>query len=98
MQRSTHFVVAFVLSVIAANAGEVFIEAENFQSSGGWSVINGAAAKSASGLAMLNGATGDAKGTATTNVVPCPHAGSGLAAFCLRSICFFQFPKWIDSM
>lgn len=68
MQRSTHFVVAFVLSVIAANAGEVFIEAENFQSSGGWSVINGAAAKSASGLAMLNGATGDAKGTATTNV------------------------------
>ena len=52
----------------AAHAGEVFVEAEAFHTDGGWSVVSGPTAKSASGLAMLSGATGKTDGTATTTV------------------------------
>ncbi|MEO6741687.1 MAG: beta-galactosidase trimerization domain-containing protein, partial [Chthoniobacteraceae bacterium] len=51
-----------------SQAGEVFIEAESFKSFGGWEVASGPVAKSASGLAMLNGAGGKADGIATTTV------------------------------
>src|SRR5262245_59124737 len=43
----------------AAFASEVFIEAESFTSSGGWSAIDsGSAARAASGVAVLDGAHG----------------------------------------
>ena len=51
-----------------APAGEVFIEAETFKASGGWSIIDGVAGKTASGLAMLGGAGGAKDGIATTTV------------------------------
>jgi hypothetical protein len=55
----------FVLAAVA-QGGEYFIEAESFQSDGGWSVTNNA--KRASNLAMLGGATGKKDGVATTVV------------------------------
>ena len=51
-----------------AVAGEVFLEAENFESSGGWTNVDGPAAKQASGLALLGGASGAQDGTATASV------------------------------
>src|SRR3954464_9418438 len=58
----------------AARAGEVFVEAESFTTSGGWAVVDGPAAKQASGLAMLGGA-GGAAGGAATKVVTIKDAG-----------------------
>ncbi len=51
-----------------ARAGEVFIEAESFKSSGGWVVESGPSAKQASGVATLNGSGGAKDGVATTTV------------------------------
>ncbi|MCP5539325.1 MAG: beta-galactosidase trimerization domain-containing protein, partial [Akkermansiaceae bacterium] len=56
------------MGAVTARAGEVFLEAEAFQSSGGWSKVEGAGAKQASGLALLGGASGAATGTAETTV------------------------------
>ena len=58
---------ALLLSTIVS-AGEVFIEAESFKTTGGWTIIEGAEAKAASGLAMLGGAGGAKNGFATTTV------------------------------
>jgi hypothetical protein len=52
----------------SATAGEYFIEAESFTANSGWSVVEDAAAREASGLRMLSGASGDAKGTASTTL------------------------------
>jgi hypothetical protein len=52
----------------SARAGEVFVEAESFHSKGGWEIIDGADARSASGVAVLGGSKGDAKGRATRSV------------------------------
>lgn len=62
--------IVFVALVWAqvVSAGEVFVEAESFTSKGGWTVIDGAAVKTASGLAMLGGASGAKDGVATTTV------------------------------
>jgi beta-galactosidase GanA len=49
-------------------AGEVFVEAENFKSAGGWVAQTGPGLREASGLAVLNGATGAKDGVATTTV------------------------------
>ena len=49
-----------------AHAGEVFIEAESFKSGGGWVVQT--EAKKASGVGMLNGASGAKDGVATATV------------------------------
>ena len=49
-------------------AREVFVEAEGFKSAGGWEVVSGRVARSASGLATLNGAAGAKDGVATTTV------------------------------
>ncbi len=51
-----------------AHAGELFLEAESFKSSGGWEIVSGPAARSASGLALLNGASGKNDGVATATV------------------------------
>ncbi|MCX7007621.1 MAG: beta-galactosidase trimerization domain-containing protein [Kiritimatiellaeota bacterium] len=59
---------AALLAPFAASASEVFIEAESFTSAGGWSVVTGAAARSASGLALLGGASGSVAGVATAKV------------------------------
>ena len=53
---------------IVAHAGEVFVEAESFKSTGGWEIVSGPAARTASGLATLNGAGGAKDGVATTTV------------------------------
>ncbi len=63
---SAFLVVASV--TVASQAGEVFIEAENFKSSGGWEKISGGIARTASGTAMLNGAGGAKDGVATATV------------------------------
>ena len=55
-------------SAIVAHAGEVFVEAESFKSAGGWQVVSGPVARVASGLAMLNGASGAKDGIATATV------------------------------
>ncbi|MEI6537556.1 MAG: hypothetical protein WCN98_19590, partial [Verrucomicrobiaceae bacterium] len=60
--------IAAIITPLAAQAGEVFIEAESFTSSGGWSVVEGPAAKQASGLKMLGGAGGAKDGVATAKV------------------------------
>src|SRR5688572_7474543 len=58
-----------VLSLVArTDAGTYFIEAESFQSTGGWRVIGERSARECSGLAALDGATGKADGTASTTV------------------------------
>ena len=49
---------AFASAITAAHAGEVFVEAESFKSPGGWVAVSGPVARTASGLAMLNGASG----------------------------------------
>jgi hypothetical protein len=55
-------------SAATAQAGTYFIEAESFQSTGGWRVIGERSARECSGLAALDGATGKADGTASTTV------------------------------
>jgi hypothetical protein len=50
------------------HASEVFIEAETFTSAGGWEAKTGPAAKQASGLSVLNGASGTKDGIATATV------------------------------
>ena len=67
---------AFLLlasAFITAHAGEVFLEAESFQSSSGWVAQTGA--KQASGVAVLNGAGGakDGVATATVNIKDAGH-------------------------
>lgn len=58
---------ALVLSSLTTSrAGEVFVEAESFKSSGGWAVEKDV--KQASGLAVLNGASGATDGVATATV------------------------------
>ncbi|MCB1244614.1 MAG: beta-galactosidase trimerization domain-containing protein [Verrucomicrobiae bacterium] len=59
--------VSFLIQSMA-EAGEVFLEAETFESSGGWTKVEGPAAKQASGLAMLGGASGAQDGTATASI------------------------------
>jgi hypothetical protein len=54
-----------LLSSLATFAGEVFVEAESFDSSGGWTVVG---EPKASGLAVLSGAAGDKNGVATKTV------------------------------
>ena len=49
----------------SALAGEYFVEAESFS---GWSVLEGSIVCEASGLKMLGGASGEAKGTASTTL------------------------------
>lgn len=56
---------ALLLSESPSQAGTVFLEAESFATSGGWSVIEGPGAKTASGLKMLGGASGQKDGVAT---------------------------------
>lgn len=59
----------FSLALITCSqAGEYFLEAENFDSKAGWQIIDGSAAREASGLHLLSGATGDAQGDAITTV------------------------------
>jgi hypothetical protein len=58
----------FASAVMAAHAGEVFVEAESFKSVGGWQVVSDNIARTSSGLAMLNGASGAKDGIATTTV------------------------------
>ncbi len=62
------FTALLMLSVSRASAGEVFVEAESFTSTGGWSVIEGPATKAASGLKMLGGASGQKDGVAVAHV------------------------------
>jgi hypothetical protein len=57
----------FVL-LSSLRAGEVFIEAESFQSAGGWQAVSGPAARLASGTAALSGASGPGDGVATATV------------------------------
>jgi len=64
---SCHVIAAFVLAT-AAQATEAFIEAEKFQTSGGWTVRTGPEAREASGTAYLDGATGAAESVATATV------------------------------
>ena len=52
------------LASLSTFAGEVFIEAESLTSSGGWTVVEGPAAKQASGVKMLGGAGGEKDGAA----------------------------------
>lgn len=49
-------------------ASELFVEAEGFALSGGWTVVTGAFARAASGLGLLSGASGATNGTATAVV------------------------------
>lgn len=79
----------FVLSFAhAARAGTYFVEAEKFATAGGWSVVEGPVAKRASGTALLGGASGDPKGTAST-VVEVKDAGK--YKIWVR---FGSHPKW----
>ena len=56
-------------------AGEVFIEAESFKSSGGWTVVSGPGERTASGVAVLNGSGGakDGVATATASIKDAGH-------------------------
>lgn len=65
MKHTTIFLATLLLAPLAGSAGEVFLEAENFKSTGGWSVIEGAAAREDSGLKKLSGASGANHGVAT---------------------------------
>jgi len=60
--------VSIFISAATAQAGTYFIEAESFQTTGGWKVLQGQPAREASGLAALDGATGKSDGTASTTV------------------------------
>ncbi|MEO5692514.1 MAG: hypothetical protein ABIQ72_05280, partial [Usitatibacter sp.] len=62
------FAALLMLLVSRASAGEVFVEAESFTSTGGWSVIEGPSTKAASGLKMLGGASGQKDGVAVAHV------------------------------
>jgi hypothetical protein len=59
---------AVVFCSQVAHAGEVFIEAESFKSTGGWVTESGVGVKDASGVAMLNGSGGAKDGVATASV------------------------------
>ena len=48
--------------------GEVFIEAERFESAGGWQAFSGPSTRAASGTAALSGASGQGDGVATATV------------------------------
>ena len=56
------------LSLSPLRAGEVFVEAESFQSAGGWQVMTGPSARTASGLNVLSGNGGAKDGVATATV------------------------------
>jgi len=60
--------VGILVSAATAQAGTYFVEAESFQTDGGWRVIEGRAARECSGLAALDGAVGKPDGTASTTV------------------------------
>ena len=64
----TALLLAPLITLSAARAGEVFLEAESFKSSGGWEMVTGPAAREASGLAVLGGASGAKDGVATATV------------------------------
>lgn len=53
---------------LQVQASELFVEAESFASKGGWTVVTGAPARTASGLGTLSGASGATNGTATARV------------------------------
>lgn len=59
---------ALTFNISVARAGEVFIEAESFQPGDGWQVVTGSAARAASGVSALSGASGAKDGVATANV------------------------------
>ena len=61
-------IAALLFALSTASATDAFIEAESFKSTGGWEVVSGAVARSASGLAVLNGAGGAKDGVATATV------------------------------
>lgn len=54
-----------LLPFVFGSAAEVFLEAENFTSGGGWSIVEGPAARESSGLKMLSGGSGPTDGVAT---------------------------------
>jgi hypothetical protein len=54
--------------IATGRASEIFLEAESFQSEAGWEIVDGPLARAASGVAMIGGATGDARGTAKRSV------------------------------
>jgi hypothetical protein len=63
------FLIPLLLALLpSVQASEVFVEAESFKSPGGWVVLTGPAAREASGLAVLNGASGAKDGVATATV------------------------------
>ncbi len=72
MKRTFSLLISLLLFTPAilpsVRGSEVFIEAENFKSSGGWVVETGPTTRQASGLAVLNGATGAPDGVATATV------------------------------
>ena len=68
MSATCALLVALHLTIAAARAGEVFLEAESFKSPGGWEVVTGPAARTASGVAVLGGAGGAKDGIATATV------------------------------
>ena len=61
-----HLILSATLALGSAHAAEVFIEAESFKSPGGW--VAQSNIREASGLAVLNGATGAKEGVATATV------------------------------
>jgi len=59
---------AVVCGSSIAHAGEVFIEAESFKSTGGWVTESGVGVKDASGISVLSGAGGAKDGVAAATV------------------------------
>src|SRR6187431_2067815 len=55
-------------SAVPARAGTAFLEAETFQATGGWEVVTGERARTASGLALLDGSRGKRDGVATGTI------------------------------
>ena len=68
MKVGVGLLLALFLASGIGRAGEVFIEAEDFKSSDGWVKKSGPEAREASGLAILNGASGAKDGVATVTV------------------------------
>src|SRR4051794_30340100 len=56
------------LCTAAVRGGSAFIEAETFTTTDGWQVLTGDRAKTASGLALLDGSRGKRDGVATGTV------------------------------
>lgn len=65
MKATLSSLITVLALAVNSYAGEVFVEAESFTTSGGWTVVE---AKQASGLAMLGGAGGAKDGIATKTV------------------------------